>query len=65
MKTVKLTKSEIETLSDYLFSCNPCRSGCRRDYKRIDCLDTKPDGTYKCTLMRDVASIEKKLGLVE
>ena len=65
MKTVKLTKSEIETLGDYLLICDPCESTCIRCYKRIGCLDTKPDGTYKCRLMRDVASIEKKLGLLD
>lgn len=65
MKTITLTKSEIETLSEYLFNTNPCRAECVRDYKRLKCYDTKPDGTYRCTFMRDTENICKKLGLYE
>lgn len=65
MKTVTLTKSEIDTLSDYLFACNPCASHCVREYKNLKCYDTKSDGTYRCTFMRDTENICKKLGLYD
>ena len=59
MKTITLTKSEIETLYDYLW-CNPCSAKCICDYKKINCDDTK-DGKYRCRLQRDTVSIMKKL----
>ena len=59
MKTITLTKSEIETLYDYLW-CNPCSAGCICDYTRIKCEDEK-DGKYRCRLKRDTESIMKKL----
>lgn len=64
MKTITLTKSEIETLETY-FWCNPCEVGCIKGYDRIDCHDLRKDGTYRCELMRDMESIRKKLGIDE
>ena len=63
MKTITLTKSEIETLYDYLW-CNPCRSGCVCEYKRVDCDAMRADEEYKCRLKRDTESIIEKLGLL-
>ena len=60
MKTITLTKSEIETLYDYLW-CNPCSSGCVCEYKRVDCYGVRKDGEYKCRLQRDTESIMSKL----
>ena len=60
MKTITLTKSEIETLYNYLW-CNPCSGSCVCEYKRISCDDTRDDGEYKCRLQRDTQSILRKL----
>lgn len=60
MKTITLTKSEIETLQLYL-STNICSVGCPYNYTRIRCDDIAEDGTYRCKLMRDILSIEGKL----
>lgn len=61
MKTITLTKDEIETLHDFLW-CNPCRSGCIYGYKRIDCYGVRKDGEYKCRLQRDKENILRKIG---
>ena len=61
MKTITLTKSEIETLTEYLW-CNPCSARCFYDYKIIDCDSTTKDGEYSCKFMRDTYSILEKLG---
>lgn len=61
MKTITLTKSEIETLYDYLW-CNPCSAKCVCDYTKIKCEDTREDGKPRCRLQRDTDSILDKLG---
>ena len=60
MKTITLTKSEIETLKDYLL-CNLCSSSCFYNYKRIDCDSVTKDGEFRCKLKRDTYSIWAKL----
>lgn len=61
MITISLTASEVDTLVDYLYT-NPCRSSCRHNYKRIDCNDTREDGTPRCELKRNTENILRKLG---
>lgn len=60
VKTVTLTKSEIETIEVYLWS-NPCTAGCVYGYKRISCEDVDKNGNYKCKLRRDTLNLMKKL----
>ena len=61
MKAITLTQSEVDTLTDYLLFCNPCQSGCKYNYKRIDCNDRKANGEPRCELQRNTENILKKL----
>lgn len=60
MKTITLTKDEIETLYDYLW-CNPCNSGCVHGYTRINCDDLTGTGEFRCKLRRNLMNILRKL----
>lgn len=61
MKTVTLTKKEVETILECLNNHNLCRAGCPMDYKTNMCLKMNDKGEWRCKFMRIIYSIEKKL----
>ena len=73
MKTVTLTKDEIDAILMGLNVYDICRSGCRYDYRWThfkkyggdeyvgNCFALDKDGRYKCRLLKSIDSVVEKL----
>ena len=60
MKTVKLRKSEIDTILDCIDDNNLCMVHCYCGYKSSMCNKMK-DGVHRCELKRTIQQIKEKL----
>ena len=65
MKTVKLSKSEIDVILDCITYNNLCLMECHCGYKGNMCNKKNANGEYRCKLKQTIKSINDKLKGVE